>query len=170
VTGYTTFVFGLIFFGFLFGMVAHEESHAAACLIFRFQVVSFSLTHVTYSYPASSNYLAVLAVQLAGGIGESIFSLASFRLIARNEGKPIPIVFQTRKQMAILGLIFGSELSLLTIAFHGGVTAVWEGLFIEHYQQFHNDPIMTVLILSLCIIISLFLVVRRYRRLSRMAA
>ena len=172
VTSYFAFACGLLIFGLLCGMIAHEESHAVVCLFFGFPISYFSITHVVYSYPVSASSFSVLAVLLAGGIGQVLFSLLFFWALTKFERNAVlaPIVVNTKKHSAKLGLIFGSEIAVLSIAFHGVANAIWEGFLNQNYQKNHNDVTASAFIISVCIVISVVLIIRRNKYFKKISS
>jgi hypothetical protein len=161
------FACGFLIFG-LFGMIAHEESHAIVALAFGFPINYFSLTHVVFSYSASASNFSVLAVLLAGGCGQVLFALLFFWAFTKFEKDVVlkTMDFTSKTYSVKLGLIFGSEIALLTIAFHGIINAVWECFLNENYQMHHGDVTITALLILLCIVISLIFIGKRFKILN----
>ena len=143
---------------FLFGMVIHESSHAIICLSLGLPY-SWSLTQVVYL--TSSDPLVNTVVRLAGGAGQALFSFASFCLVTLFE-KRIQRSFLIESQRALgLGVVFGIEIALLTVAFHGIANGIWEGLFYPHYSQNYNNNLWTAVILLPSLLPSSYIVFQR---------
>jgi hypothetical protein len=132
-----SFIFSFFLGGFLFGMVAHENSHALTCMVFGLRIRAYSLSQVVYE--ASPNPIVNTVVGLAGGAGQALTSFISCWYLTMLEkrvfGKP-----------PYSNMVLGFELGFLTIAFHGVINAVWEGFFFEHYGQQHGNLILTLII------------------------
>ena len=161
--GVGAFLIGLSLGGFLFGMVAHENSHVIVCLLFGLPF-SYSLTQVVYV--TSSNPSVNILVGLAGGIGQTLFSLFFVWYATTWEKRAFVKSLSDFRRPSLLSMVFGFELAFLTIAFHGIINAIWEGLFYQSYVQIHANIILWSTILVFSGIISFYIVYRRYLRLT----
>jgi len=168
VTGYVAFLIGLFLGVFFFGMLIHESSHAIICLLFQLPF-SWSLTQIVYI--RSPNPLVNILVGLAGGMGQALFSLFFFwystflekRILAKNFFNKL---FRERR-LPILSILFGFEVAFLTIAFHGVINAIWEGLFYRSYVQIHDVFVLWWAIILICGLISFYIIYRRYLLLTQ---
>lgn len=168
VGGFGSLLSGFSLGSFIFGMVAHENSHVIACLVFGLRIHSYSLTHVVYE--GSPNPLVNTSVRLAGGIGQTLLSLLFFWYATTLEGRGLrQTLFKKTldsRNSPILGIVFGFELAFLTVAFHGVVNGIWEGFFFGNYSQLHDSVVLWAIIVLFSAINSFYIIRRRYRFLT----
>jgi len=154
---------GISLGGPFIGMLIHENSHAIACLMFGLPY-SWSLTHVVYVI--SPDPLVNIIVRLAGGLGQALVALLLFWYATKLEKTfSSRILFKQlldEKRSPIRSMFYGFELALLTIAFHGIVTGIWEGFFFESYTENIHNYFLLVPIILLCGILSFYIIYRRY--------
>jgi hypothetical protein len=167
------FLIGLVLGGFIFGRLIHEIfGHALVCYLFGLQY-HFSLNEIIYGRPQvefmpSYDPLINLLVRLGGGLAQASFSMLFFGLVEigmRSEkfvGRMFWPKFFNEERSPILGIFLGFELSLLTIAFHGIVTALVEGFFYEYYVATADNLLIWIPIVLLCGIMS-FLILYKFR-------
>jgi len=153
---------GLSIGGFLLGNLLHESSHAMACLLFG---LPYSLSWGQVVYAESPNPVVNIFVRLAGGMGQALFSLLFF-LYARRylTMQKTKVTFQkifNGRRLPEIGLLFGFELAFLTIAFHGVITGIVEGLFYQSYVQTCDNLLIWGTIVLLCGIISFYILYKR---------
>jgi hypothetical protein len=146
---------GLMLGGILFGMIAHEESHAVACLIFGCKIASWSLDNV--SYLPSTNETVNILVRLAGGLGQALFSFIFFFWLwsyfeKQVAPKSVCQVFEMKKLQILPSVVFGFELAFLAIAFHGIVSGLVEGFMFDFYAQNHANLSVWMTVIALCIV------------------
>lgn len=161
--GIVAFSFSMPAIAFLFGMVLHENGHAIACLLCGLPC-SWSLTQVVYE--TSRNLLTNIVIGLAGGASQALFSFVFFwytthfekRLLFKN-------IFEMQRSPK-LSMVFGFEAAFLTVAFHGVVNGIWEGLFYQHYSQSYNNTVLTGALLLTSFMLSLYVVFARFKRLT----
>lgn len=127
---------GIVFFG----LIIHESSHAFVCLIFGVPY-SFSLTHVNFD--RSPNPVVNTLIYLSGGIGEAFVSLLFFWLFIEIEKMLATKRASNQKRPhALLGMLFGFEIVLLAMGFHGFINGIWEGLFTPSYSLIHDNSVI----------------------------
>ncbi len=157
---FISFAAGLLAFGFIFGIVIHEVSHAIACLCLNIPIKSISMTGV--SYTPSANPTANLIAGAAGGIGQAVLSLLVYMYLTKLETKVLPsFSASSRRSILKAGIVFGSELALLPFALLGVVTAVWEGGFFLNYTQYNNSLVMAP-IFVVCFLFSYYVISKRF--------
>lgn len=165
--GFGALLIAFVLGSIIFGMVAHENSHAIACLIFGLSIHSYSFTHVVYEQ--SPDPLVNICVGLAGGVGQTLLSLLFFWYVTTLEKRALRQTAFSRmfesKRSPMLGIVCGVELALLTVAFHGVANAIWEGFFFESYSKLHDNIVLWGIILLFSSIISFIILQTRYRRL-----
>ena len=157
--GIGAFLIGLSIGGFLFGMVVHENSHAIVCILFGLPFL-WSLTQVVYV--KSLNPLVNILVGLAGGTGQAVFSLFFLWYATTWEKRAFVKSLSDFRRPPLLSMLFGFELAFLTIALHGILNAIWEGLFYQSYVQIYANVILWAIILVFSGIISFYIVYKRY--------
>lgn len=162
--GIAAVLVGLFFGGFVFGMLVHESGHAIVCLLFGLPY-SWSLTRVVYV--RSQNPLVNNLVGLAGGMAQASFSLLFFWYVTTLEKKVLVQSFYNEllkeRRSPKRSILFGFELAFLTIAFHGAITGIWEGLFYQSYEQIHDNFLVWGTIILLCGIIAFYILYKRHR-------
>ena len=161
--GIAAFLTGLFLGAFLFGMVIHESSHAIVCILFGLPY-SWSLTHVVFV--SSPDPLVNILVGLAGGIGQALVSLFFFWYATTWEKRTFVKSLSDFRRPPLLSMVFGFQLAFLTIAFQGIVNAIWEGLFHQSYEQIYANILLWSTVLVFSGTISLYIVYRRYLRLT----
>lgn len=150
IAGVVATIIGFSIGGPVFEVLAHESSHAVVCLLFRLPY-SWSWNEVVYV--RSPNNLVNLAVRLAGGMGQSSFSLLFFWYLGQFERKFLAGKSNETKSY-VHNIVFGFRLAFLTISFHGIITGLVEGLLYEVYAQTHDNIFLWGLVVVLCGIIS----------------
>lgn len=161
--GIVAFLFSLPVIGFLFGMVVHESGHAIACLLFGLPY-SWSLTQVVYL--TSQNPVINIIIRLAGGGSQALFSFFFFWCTTLFEKRLIFKSIPEKRRSPKLSITFGFEAAFLTVAFHGVVNGIWEGLFYQHYSQNYNNTVLSGVLLLISFIVSLYIVYTRLKRLA----
>ena len=149
------------------GTLVHESGHAIVCLLFRLPY-SWSWSQVVYL--RSPNPLVNNFVGLAGGMAQALFSLLFFWYVITLEKKVLVQslynkLFKERRSPK-RSILFGFELAFLTIAFHGVINGIWEGLFYQSYDQIHDNFLVWGTIILLCGIISFYILCKRQSRFS----
>lgn len=148
---------GLLFGDLIFGMLVHESSHAMVCLLFGLPY-SWSWTQVVYL--RSANPVVNHFVGLAGGMAQAFFSLLfSWYIITLEE--VIVGRLSNERRSPKQSILFGFELAFLTIAFHGVINGIWEGLFYQSYEQIHDNSLLWGTIIFLCGVISFYILYKR---------